>query len=31
MNADLIEAINRELKLIPIGSERWKELSIELG
>jgi hypothetical protein len=31
MNADLIEAINRELQRIPIGSERWKELSVELS
>jgi hypothetical protein len=31
MNADLIETINRELQHIPIGSERWKELSVELS
>jgi hypothetical protein len=31
MNADLIETINREFQHIPIGSERWKELSVELS
>ncbi len=31
MTNELIEKINRELQHIPIGSERWKELSVELG
>jgi hypothetical protein len=31
MDADLIEKINRELQHVPIGGERWKELSVELG
>lgn len=31
MTAELIEKINRELQHVPIGSERWKELSVELS
>lgn len=31
MSPELIEKINVELQGIPIGSERWKELSVELS
>lgn len=31
MTSDLIEKINSELQHLPIGSERWKELAVELS
>ena len=31
MTDDLIEKINSELQHLPIGSERWKELAVELS
>jgi len=31
MTGDLIEKINSELQHLPIGSERWKELAVELS
>jgi hypothetical protein len=30
MTDDLLEMINRELQHLPISSERWKELAVEL-
>ena len=31
MTGDLIEKINSELQHLPIGSERWKELAVEMS
>jgi len=31
MTDDIIEKINSELQHLPIGSDRWKELAIELS